>query len=66
MLPRPECRPPKAAFQAALDILQTPAAVLSGVFAERSYGRGMDILAVALILALFAACAAFLAGIERL
>ena len=66
MRPRAECKPRKAAILAPLDALQTPAPVLSGVFPKRSYGRGMDIFAVALILALFAACAAFLAGIERL
>ena len=66
MRPRPESRPRERAIPASLDALQTPAGVLSGVFASRSYGRGMDIFAVALILALFAACAAFLAGIERL
>jgi hypothetical protein len=43
-----------------------PGRRLSGVFARPSYRRGMDIFAVALIVALFAVCAAFLAGIERL
>jgi CHASE2 domain-containing sensor protein len=43
-----------------------PGQILSGVFARRSYLRVMDFFAVALIVALFAACLAFLAGIERL
>jgi hypothetical protein len=51
---------------ASLDRLQTPGCVLSGIFATASYGRSMDFFAIALIVALFAVCAAFLAGIERL
>ena len=52
--------------RASLGGLQTLGRVLSGVFAARSYRRAMDFFAVALIVVLFAACAAFLAGIERL
>jgi hypothetical protein len=40
--------------------------ILSGAFACAQYLRAMDIFAVALIFALFAVCAVFLAGIERL
>jgi hypothetical protein len=66
MRPRAECKPRARLQTASLDALQTLARVLSGVFARRSYRRAMDIFAVALILALFGACLAFLAGIERL
>jgi hypothetical protein len=53
-------------IMASLGALQTPGRVLSGIFAPAPYGRCMDIFAIALIVALFAVCAAFLAGIERL
>jgi hypothetical protein len=66
MPPRFECRPRARGDPAPLCALQTLGRGLSDVFAHRPYGRAMDIFAVALIVALFAVCFAFLAGIERL
>jgi hypothetical protein len=66
MRPRRECRSRARRDLDSLEALKTLGRVLSGIFARQAYGRAMDIFAVALIVVLFGACAAFLAGIERL